>query len=100
VAAANPCFLTACLPIEMKQHGLADDAAPVILELAEQSSILAIGPGIGQNGKILEILEILLVQTNVPMLLDAFIRRIRRWLFGWVIRYGSSPSQACMSKRR
>src|SRR5271155_1661785 len=34
VAAGNPCYLTACLPIEVAHHGLAEDAVPIILELA------------------------------------------------------------------
>src|SRR5947199_7627790 len=44
VAAGNPCYTTACLPIEVKQHGLAEDAAPLVLELAESANVLAIGP--------------------------------------------------------
>lgn len=71
VASGNPCYTTACLPIEMKGHGLADDAAPVILELAESADVLAIGPGIGQTAKVPEIIELLLVQAKLPVVLDA-----------------------------
>ena len=71
VAAGNPCYTTACLPIEMKEHGLAEDAVPVILELAASANVLAIGPGIGQTGKIAEAVEILLVQADLPVVLDA-----------------------------
>lgn len=71
VAAGNPCYTTACLPIEVKHHGLAEDAAPVVLQLAESANVLAIGPGLGQGGKIPEIIEILLVQAKIPIVLDA-----------------------------
>src|SRR5438552_3449439 len=39
VASGNPCYTTACLPIEMKEHGLAEDAVPIILELAETANV-------------------------------------------------------------
>lgn len=71
VAAGNPCYTTACLPIEMKEHGLAEDAVPLILELAQSADVLAIGPGLGQTAKIPEIIEILLVQAELPVVLDA-----------------------------
>lgn len=71
VAAGNPCYTTACLPIEMKEHGLAEDAVPVILELAESADALAIGPGLGQSAKLAEVLEIVLVQADLPVVLDA-----------------------------
>jgi NAD(P)H-hydrate epimerase len=70
VAAGNPCFMTAALPVEVK-GGLAADAVPVILELAESANVLAIGPGIGHGGNLSEILEILLVQAPLPVVLDA-----------------------------
>ena len=60
------------MPADRSQdHGLADDAAPIILELAATANVLAIGPGIGQAGKIQEILEIVLVQAKLPIVLDA-----------------------------
>lgn len=71
VAAGNPCFTTACLPIEMKDHGLAEDAVPIILELAESAKVLAVGPGLGQSAKVPEIIEILLVQAKLPLVIDA-----------------------------
>jgi len=71
VAGGNPCFMTVGLPIESKGHTLAEDAVPVILELAEKASVLAIGPGLGEAGKLAEILEILLVQVKCPVVLDA-----------------------------
>ena len=71
VAAGNPCYLTACLPVEVKHHGLSEDVIPVVLELAESANVLAIGPGLGQGGKLSQILEILLVQTTLPVILDA-----------------------------
>jgi ADP-dependent NAD(P)H-hydrate dehydratase len=70
VAAGNPCYTTAGLPIEAK-GSIAADAVPVILELAESATVLALGPGIGQGGKLPEILEILLVQAPLPVVLDA-----------------------------
>jgi ADP-dependent NAD(P)H-hydrate dehydratase len=71
VAAGNPCYMTACLPVELKHHSLADDAAPMILELAADASVLAIGPGLGLAGSISEIIEIVLVQAQRPVVLDA-----------------------------
>lgn len=71
VAAGNPCYTTACLPIEVKEHGLAEDAVPVILGLAESADALAIGPGLGQSAKLAEVLEIVLVQADLPVVLDA-----------------------------
>lgn len=71
VASGNPCYTTACLPIEMKEHGLAEDAVPVILELAKSAEVLAIGPGLGQSAKVAEVIEILLVQADLPVVLDA-----------------------------
>jgi NAD(P)H-hydrate epimerase len=71
VAAGNPCYMTACLPIAMKDHGLAEDSVPIVLELAQSASALAIGPGMGRIGKVQEIIEILLVQAALPIVLDA-----------------------------
>lgn len=70
VAAGNPCYTTASLPVEVK-GGLATDAIPVILELAESAQALAIGPGLGQGGHLPEIIEILLVQASLSVVLDA-----------------------------
>ena len=71
VAAGNPCYMTACLPIEVKNHGFADDVAPIVLELARSCNALAIGPGIGNAGRVAEIVEILLVRATAPLVLDA-----------------------------
>ena len=71
VAAGNPCYTTACLPIELKQHGLAEDAAPIILELSESANVLAIGPGMGHSNKVTAVIELLLVQVERPIVLDA-----------------------------
>jgi ADP-dependent NAD(P)H-hydrate dehydratase len=70
VAAGNPCYLTAPLPVDVQGH-LAEDAIPVILELSGAASALAIGPGLGQSGKIAEIIEFVLRQVAIPVVLDA-----------------------------
>jgi len=69
VAAGNPCYMTFPLSIELKTHGLAEMGD--ILELAKEATVLAFGPGLGQSPKLAEILEILLVQTAIPVVLDA-----------------------------
>jgi len=71
VAAGNPCYTTASLSIEVNRHQLTEDAAPTVLELLRSANVLAMGPGMGQGGKISEIIEIILVQAEVPVVLDA-----------------------------
>jgi NAD(P)H-hydrate epimerase len=71
VAAGNPCYLTDGLPIEVARHGLAEDAAPLILELAESADVVAIGPGLGRQGKIVEIIELVTARLIRPMVIDA-----------------------------
>ena len=71
VCTGNPCYTTACLPIEMKDHGLADDAAPIIIDLAESANVLVMGPGLGHSSKVAEIIERVLVQVDCPVVLDA-----------------------------
>jgi hydroxyethylthiazole kinase-like uncharacterized protein yjeF len=70
VAAGNPCYLTAALPVDV-QGQLAEDAIPVILELAGSATALALGPGLGQSGKTGEIVEFVLRQAAIPIVLDA-----------------------------
>jgi ADP-dependent NAD(P)H-hydrate dehydratase len=71
VAIGNPCFTTFGLPFEVEEHGLSEDAAPIILELAETASVLAMGPGMGLSAKVPEIVQIVLVQAELPIVLDA-----------------------------
>jgi ADP-dependent NAD(P)H-hydrate dehydratase len=71
VAAGNSCYTTACLPIEVQGHNLAEDAGHLILQLAESANVLAIGPGIGQSSRVPEIIEFLLVHAELPIVLDA-----------------------------
>jgi len=71
VATGNPCYMTVGLPIESKGHALAEDAIPLILELADGAQVLAIGPGLGSAGRLADILEIVLVQAKCPVVLDA-----------------------------
>ena len=70
VAAGNPCYLTAALPVDV-QGQLAEDAIPVILDLAGAATALAMGPGLGQSGKTAEIVEFILRQAAIPIVLDA-----------------------------
>jgi NAD(P)H-hydrate epimerase len=70
VAAGNPCYTTACLPIDVQGH-LNEDAVSVILELARGANVLAVGPGLGQAKKMGEIMEYLLLQATLPIVLDA-----------------------------
>ncbi len=70
VAGGNPCYTTASLPIDVQGH-LNEDAVSIILDLARSANVLAVGPGLGQLGKIPEIMEYLLIQATLPIVLDA-----------------------------
>ena len=60
------------LPADRNEdNGLAEDAVPTILELAETASVAAIGPGIGLSARDPDVIEILLVQLDLPVVLDA-----------------------------
>ncbi len=92
VAAGNPCYLTACLPIEVARHGLAEDAAPLIIELAESANVVAIGPGIGRQGKVDEIIDLVLKQLKRPVVLDADALNALASLSGDALKRREAPT--------
>jgi ADP-dependent NAD(P)H-hydrate dehydratase len=70
VAAANPCYMTA--PLAEDDHGrVAADALPALLELAHASTVVAIGPGLGQGEGPGVVVKELLARINAPVVLDA-----------------------------
>lgn len=70
VAAANPCYMTAPMPQDDRGR-LAASALSELMELLHGSSAAALGPGLGQSADLTELLTAVLVQTDMPMVLDA-----------------------------
>ena len=70
VAAANPCYLTACLPQD--EHGrLTDRVAGDLLALAQGKNAVALGPGLGRSPGITAVVSAVLDQVGLPLVLDA-----------------------------
>jgi ADP-dependent NAD(P)H-hydrate dehydratase len=70
VAASNPCYLTAGLP--MREDGtLSEKALPLLLDLVTKADVLALGPGLGQSQAIACLVRALLEQVPKPIVLDA-----------------------------
>jgi NAD(P)H-hydrate epimerase len=70
VAAGNPCYMTAPLPEDV--HGQLDAAAMLdVFSLAEWSTVVAAGPGLGQGSGVALVVRGLLEQLATPLVLDA-----------------------------
>jgi NAD(P)H-hydrate epimerase len=70
VSTANPCYTTA--PLTQDEYGrLSAAALPDLLELVRSSTVVVIGPGLGQGVDVSRMLVILLERTAVPIVLDA-----------------------------
>jgi NAD(P)H-hydrate epimerase len=70
VAAANPCYMTAPLPQD--DEGRIDVQAQVdLLDLAQSSDVVALGPGIGQSKAITTLVTEAIAGVDRPMVLDA-----------------------------
>jgi ADP-dependent NAD(P)H-hydrate dehydratase len=70
VAGYNPCYLTASLPQDVSGK-LSSDAEEIVLELAAKSTVLALGPGLGQSDAITHLVKVLLDRAALPIVLDA-----------------------------
>jgi NAD(P)H-hydrate epimerase len=70
VAGYNPCYMTAPLPHDAEGR-VAEAAADVVLRLAAQSDVLALGPGLGQSEHVTQVVRIVLQQVTIPIVLDA-----------------------------
>jgi ADP-dependent NAD(P)H-hydrate dehydratase len=63
VAIGNPCYTTHALD--------ADSAVDDVLKLARTADVLAVGPGLGQSHRIVQMVEVLLSEVDKPIVLDA-----------------------------
>jgi NAD(P)H-hydrate epimerase len=70
VAAGNPCYITAPLPDDADGR-LAATAVGPLLELAEQRSAMALGPGLGRGAGVTDVVLAVLKRSRVPLVLDA-----------------------------
>ena len=71
VAAGNPCYMTA--PIPHHANGTySQTSIDVVLRLAEQADVIAVGPGIGTGPDVAELVRALIAaRPNQPIVLDA-----------------------------
>lgn len=69
VAPANPCLMTAPLPDDQGHLALA--ALSPLQELAAQSTVLAVGPGLSRSHDLDRLLPALVEEVKAPMVLDA-----------------------------
>jgi ADP-dependent NAD(P)H-hydrate dehydratase len=69
-AAANPCYLTVGLPYDDAGQ-IAPTAEPILFPAAAKSTVLAVGPGLGQGPGITRLVIDLLARANKPCVLDA-----------------------------
>jgi NAD(P)H-hydrate epimerase len=70
VAGYEPSYLTAPLPQDAEGR-VAVAAADTVIELAAQSSVLALGPGLGQSEQVTHVVRRILDQVALPIVLDA-----------------------------
>jgi NAD(P)H-hydrate epimerase len=70
VAGANPCYLTAALA-EDAAGLIAAAARPEVLALVPGKSAVALGPGLGQNAAVKELVRELVARVPVPLVVDA-----------------------------
>ncbi len=70
VAAANQCYLTAALPGDGEGR-LGKEALPALLELLKGETATVLGPGLGQNPDLPDVLAEILRADAAPLILDA-----------------------------
>lgn len=70
VAAVEPSYLTVALP-EDEQGRLGRRAAREILDLAEGSTAMAIGPGWGRSADLQELAHLICTTVTIPLVVDA-----------------------------
>jgi NAD(P)H-hydrate epimerase len=69
VAAGNPCYITVPLPDE--DGRLATEGAEQLVRLAGESTVVALGPGLGQGPALTYLVSLMLSRTGTPLVLDA-----------------------------
>jgi NAD(P)H-hydrate epimerase len=70
VAASNPCYMTTPLPQD--DEGRIDGRAEAqLLELAQTSAVVALGPGLGQAPALATLTAALVARVQAPLVLDA-----------------------------
>jgi ADP-dependent NAD(P)H-hydrate dehydratase len=70
VAAGNPCYMT--LPLAEDNDGrLNGDAWPELIEAMNQSTVAAVGPGLGRGDGVSAVVRGVLEKTTLPLVLDA-----------------------------
>lgn len=70
VATANACYMTMALPSEDHVH-VAASAESVLFPVAVKSTVVAVGPGLGQSTGVTRVVIDLLARVNKPIVLDA-----------------------------
>jgi ADP-dependent NAD(P)H-hydrate dehydratase len=70
VAAGNPCYMTVPLPQDDdgRLHG---DAATELVEMMDQNTVVAVGPGLGRGKGVSAVVQAVLETTTLPLVLDA-----------------------------
>jgi NAD(P)H-hydrate epimerase len=83
VAAVEPSYLTVALP-EDERGRISRGAAREILNLAEECSAMAIGPGWGTSPDLLELAHLIYATAAVPLVIDADgLNALARSAGGW-----------------
>ncbi len=70
VAAGNPCYMTVPLPQD-NDGRLSADAGPELVEVMKQSTVAAVGPGLGRGDGVSAVVRDVLEKTTLPLVLDA-----------------------------
>lgn len=70
VATANACYMTLALPSDDHIH-VSASAEAVLFPVAAKSTVVAIGPGLGQSTGVTRVVIDLLARVNKPIVLDA-----------------------------
>jgi ADP-dependent NAD(P)H-hydrate dehydratase len=70
VAGANPCYLTSSLAQD-SDGKLSESGETRILELAKTNTVAAVGPGLGRNAGMTELIAAIIRNIKTPLVLDA-----------------------------
>ncbi|HBI46563.1 MAG TPA: NAD(P)H-hydrate dehydratase [Planctomycetales bacterium] len=70
VAAGNPCYMTVPLP-EDNDGRLSSDAGQELVESMNQSTVAAVGPGLGRGDGVSSVVRAVLEKTTLPLVIDA-----------------------------
>jgi ADP-dependent NAD(P)H-hydrate dehydratase len=70
VAAGNPCYITVPLPDD-DEGRLATAAAEELVRLANDNTVVALGPGLGQSPALTFVVSAVLARSRTPLVLDA-----------------------------